>query len=380
MNPSRVRRAQVANADAAAAAQALFDQLDQPDCALVLLFVSPDYDLDALAPVLTARFGDTPVVGCTTAGEIGALGYGSHSISGVSFGAPDFHATVQVIEDLDSFDLSDAMGVTMAARHKLSVQAAGAERQTFAVLLIDGLSAQEERVASRLSRALGTIPLVGGSAGDNMRFERTAILANGRFIGGAAALVLVSTHHPCEVFKSEHTARAGERVVVTEADADRRLVTEINAEPAAAEYARLLGISPDQLTQDSFATHPLVLQVGGVPYVRSIQRVNPDLSLNFFCAIDEGLVLSGTREVDIVENLATTFGRLQQRLGQLQVVLGFDCVLRKLPQRDQQVIQRLSQLLADNNVVGFNTYGEQFNAMHVNQTFTGIAIGYGVPA
>jgi hypothetical protein len=26
-------------------------------------------------------------------------------------------------------------------------------------------------------------------------------------------------------------------------------------------------------------------------------------------------------------------------------------------------------------VVGFHTYGEQFNAMHLNQTLTGIAFG-----
>ena len=35
----------------------------------------------------------------------------------------------------------------------------------------------------------------------------------------------------------------------------------------------------------------------------------------------------------------------------------------------------VSELLAANRVVGFSTYGEQFNAMHVNQTFTGVAIG-----
>ena len=32
----------------------------------------------------------------------------------------------------------------------------------------------------------------------------------------------------------------------------------------------------------------------------------------------------------------------------------------------------------DNNVVGFGTFGEQFQAMHVNQTFTGVAIGIGM--
>ena len=31
-------------------------------------------------------------------------------------------------------------------------------------------------------------------------------------------------------------------------------------------------------------------------------------------------------------------------------------------------------ILAKNRVVGFSTYGEQFNGMHVNQTMTGVAI------
>jgi hypothetical protein len=37
--------------------------------------------------------------------------------------------------------------------------------------------------------------------------------------------------------------------------------------------------------------------------------------------------------------------------------------------------EALGKLFADNNVVGFSTYGEQFVGVHVNQTFTGVAIG-----
>jgi hypothetical protein len=35
----------------------------------------------------------------------------------------------------------------------------------------------------------------------------------------------------------------------------------------------------------------------------------------------------------------------------------------------------VEDILRDNNVVGFNSYGEQFGGIHINQTFTGIAIG-----
>ncbi|MFC3625097.1 nitric oxide-sensing protein NosP [Vogesella amnigena] len=373
-----VRRCHVYSADPEQAADELYQQLWQPDCSLVLLFVAPDYQLDKLAPALARRFGDVPVVGCTTAGEISPDGYRCHSIVGASFAAPDFFSVIKRIDTLPDFDLSDALGTVMAARYALG-QKCGfpLERRTFALLLVDGLSAREEQLAGRLARALGDIPICGGSAGDNMRFERTHVLVDGEFVSDSAVLVLVATRHPFEVFKSEHTVRSGERLVVTEADSERRLVTEINAEPAAAEYARMLGVSPEKLSPLSFAAHPLVLNVGGVPYVRSIQRINPDLSLSFFCAVDEGIVLSGTRAVDIVDNLANTFRELRGRLGQFQIVLGFDCILRTLPLMHSDAIARLSGLLAANAVVGFSTYGEQYQAMHVNQTFTGIAIGYG---
>jgi hypothetical protein len=59
-------------------------------------------------------------------------------------------------------------------------------------------------------------------------------------------------------------------------------------------------------------------------------------------------------------------------------VIGCECVLRTLELERKQLKAQAGRLLADNNVVGFGTFGEQFQAMHVNQTFTGAAIGIGM--
>ena len=63
------------------------------------------------------------------------------------------------------------------------------------------------------------------------------------------------------------------------------------------------------------------------------------------------------------------------RLGGIDVVLGFDCVLRRLDARNRQVFRDMSELYRANNVIGFGTYGEQYRSMHLNQTLTGIAFG-----
>jgi hypothetical protein len=66
---------------------------------------------------------------------------------------------------------------------------------------------------------------------------------------------------------------------------------------------------------------------------------------------------------------------VEHRLGRIAVILRFDCVLRRLDALNRQVFRDISELYKANNVIGFNTYGEQYRSMHLNQTFTGIAFG-----
>ena len=49
--------------------------------------------------------------------------------------------------------------------------------------------------------------------------------------------------------------------------------------------------------------------------------------------------------------------------------------LRHLEIDRRGIKEEIGEILTRNNVIGFSTYGEQYNAMHVNQTFTGVAIG-----
>ncbi len=93
-------------------------------------------------------------------------------------------------------------------------------------------------------------------------------------------------------FRTQHFVESDKRMVVTRADPGRRIVSEVNGKPAAREFARLVGLDVTELTPMIFATHPVVVRVGGQYFVRSIAKVNADDSLTFFCAIDEGIVLT----------------------------------------------------------------------------------------
>ena len=119
--------------------------------------------------------------------------------------------------------------------------------------------------------------------------------------------MLVRTRLPFKLFTVDHFVSSETKMVVTEADPATRIVTEINAEPAGREYARLVGLDVDKLTPLIFATYPVVVKVGGRYYTRSIQKVNEDESLSFFCAIDKGIVLTVAKGTDLLRSIESLF-------------------------------------------------------------------------
>ncbi len=376
-----LRRAEVLTACSAApspaqAAAELQAAIDQPDMACVLFFCSADQDFAAVAAEMTQRFPETLMVGCSTAGEIGPSGYAGGSVAALSLPAAHFTAVAAPIAPLSGFDLphGHALVSELVARLERAAPRPVAGH-TFALLLIDGMSGREEWVVSSLALGLGDIPLFGGSAGDQLRFGRTHVCLDGAVQTDAAVLLLVNTGCPFAVFRTQHFVNTDKKMVVTGADPTARVVTEINGESAGREYARMVGLDLGRLTPMVFAAYPVVVRVGGVYYVRSIQKVNEDESLSFFCAIDEGIVLTVAEGVDIVDNLEATLADIRRQIGPPHLIIGCDCILRRLEIERKGLTDRISDILAANRVIGFSTYGEQYHAMHVNQTFTGVAIG-----
>jgi hypothetical protein len=375
---SGIRRAISVARSAETAAHELSDALWQPSCCLVLVFVTPSMDMAALATALSRRFAGITVAGCTTSGEIGPGGYVDQSVVGLSLGGADFAASVGLIRGLMHMNAVDMQATARRVRLAMHDAAPWARHENlFAITLIDGMCGCEELVASAACGALAGIPLRGGSAGDGLRFRATFVLHEGAFHRDCALIVVIATRRRFHAFKTEHFSAGTEKLVVTGADPRRRVVTEINAEPAAAEYARLTGLTLNQLTPSTFATHPLVVRVGGQCFVRSIQRVNGDLSLTFLCAIDEGVVLTVGRAGDLIGNLRHSFEEIEREVGPPELLIAFDCILRGLELDQRRIRHDAGRLMDDNNAAGFSTYGEQYEAMHVNQTLSGIAIGAG---
>lgn len=372
------------DADVPALVDIIRSRLTELEASCCLLFYSPSHiDHEVLNEAMNATLPDnTPVVGCSSSGEVTPDGLHEGGVVALLLPRQYFTVSTIVLEDINHPAMDDTVGQVQvflsefgSMLQQKGIAQADDFTQVFAVSLIDGLCYSEESVTAALHRGLGDIPLVGGSAGDNLQFERTTQLSGDRNYTRSAVLTLIHSQLPFKVFSNNTFAPTEHKLVVTESNPEYRNVSEFNAMPAAVAYASAIGLDVDALTPSCFANHPLVVRVGGEYYCRSIQKCEEDQSLTFFCAIDNGIVLTVAKSTDIAKSLEDTLACLRESLGDIEMILGFDCVLRRLDATGQGTAPEVSSLYVDANIIGFGTYGEQYYSMHINQTLTGIAFG-----
>lgn len=367
---SVLRKAQVACTTTAPVA-GLKAQLGADPLCLLSLFVSPQTDFAAIIAEAETLFPDTDVIACTTAGEIGQDGYAEGLVVAVGFPAGDFAATPLLFSDLT--DLNPTTEMDRIAQERVALQDRHPHMGPgFAFLMVDGLSLREDALTATISPALRDMPLFGASAGDGADFNVTFVALNGQILHDGAVLTLMRSLHRTEVFSLDHLTPTDTRMVVTEADPERRIVKSINAEPAGREYARIVGKDPDQLDRFIFASHPVVVRIGDDHHVRAIQQVNDAGELVFFSAIDEGMVLTVAQPQDMATHLQSKMAELAGQPNFTDII-ACDCILRRIEAEQTQMTRTMSGVLSDHNVTGFSTYGEQIGPLHVNQTMTGVA-------
>lgn len=338
---------------------------------VVLYFASSRHDPKALAEAMLLAFPGAVVAGCTTAGELEgarfrkgtvvAMGLGSDVVRNASSlvlpnvgGEPDLRAALGPLEaelgkPLSSLDPSQYVGV----------------------LLVDGLCMAEERLMDRLGD-LTDVPIVGGSAGDDLAFRTTWIATKGRAHTGAALLLLLEPAVAFRVLKTQSFRPLEQTLRVTSADCEARVVHAFDDKPAASRYAEVLSIPPSELPSH-FMRHPLGLMVGDEPFVRSPQQLRGE-SVVFYCNVQEGIQLRVLEATDVVEDTRRALEAAREELGGASAIIDFDCVLRTAEIEATGRMDAYGALFSSTPAIGFSTYGEQFLG-HVNQTATMLLLG-----
>jgi len=344
---------------------------------VVFVYCSTEQEPGELARGFQERFPGAIVVGATTTGEhlSGAHSRGSCVVTGLR--TPGIRWAAEVVHGITAFDDDKGRACADALFEALGVEREDFDpEEYFAMLFIDGLRAKEEVVAMQMADALEGVRMVGGSAGDDLKFEQTVVVFGGQAHTDAAVVVLAHSEVPFEIFKHQHFTTESTSLVVTKADPVTRTVYEFDGYPAAERYAAVLGLEPEQLDNAVFSMNPLTFRCNDEIYVRSLGGVDLEAgTISFYCAIEEGMVLELGGHHDMEQELEAQLGGLAERMGSVEFMMMWNCVFRMLEAQQSGAFEALGRVLGEvcPTSMAFDTYGEQLDGLHINQTLVGIA-------
>lgn len=369
-SPERIRTAVSRAETIAQAAREIADQLLGHDTSFVFAFLPGGIPPAELNAALGAALPGITIFGCTTAGQITSRGYEDDALLVIAFPRRHFRVASHLFAPLGPV----AIGTVARDAARLALRfPERPDRRRLAIILADGLSKHEDMFVAAVHAGLGAIPVFGGSAADALRFDRTHVLYGGEVHESAGLLVLLETDLDFQSLGFHHFSPTPQRMVVTAALPEERLVLELNGAPAAQEYSRLVGRGIDRLSPLVFAENPVLVRSGNAYHVRAIQEIHANGGLTFLSAIDTGLPLTLGRGKAIIETLEAGLSVTDDAGCPPDFILGFDCFLRKLEIEQKGLRAAASEVLGRSRIHGFNTYGEQHLGVHVNQTFVGVA-------
>jgi hypothetical protein len=254
------------------------------------------------------------------------------------------------------------------------------------ILIPDGLSMQEEEfMRGILSKTGKGVHLIGGSTGDNLKFNKTYQFANGVY-SDAGVIATLSSGLKIGTAIGHPYIPTNKGALITKSKG--RTIYELNNRPAADVLKELLDV--DELADEIFAQNPFGIKsvdIFGEYIIKSCMRANDDKSLSIPSEVLEGsyLTLMETNKEIAIESFKQTLKNAIDDAGnpeKIGAIVVFKCILRQLLNEKFGIntLDIIKEVVGDVPVIGFNTYGEQGATLggaigHYNQTSGILVIG-----
>lgn len=342
-----------------------------------LLFAGIDFDHALILRQIQQTYGDLALIGCTTDGEISSvLGFERNSLALMLFCSDGIEIAAGVgYRASENSPAAIAQALTQA---RASLQ----QEPKFCLTLPDGLTLNGCSVTQTLAQVLGEpVPVFGGTAGDNWRFQNTYQFFQTEVLKDAIPLLLFAGPIVFAHGVAHGRSPIGMAAIVTKATANT--IYEIDHQPAL-QFFQHFGIEPS-------IEYPLIVFEPGQEegYIRGAYSSDPENgSVHLFAEVPEGATIQMTIN-SRDEVLAAAQSSLHQALTrypgpQPTAALFFSCAGRRQILGSQTSEEhRLIQATFETDIpsLGFYTYGEiapsssgGLSRFH-NETFVTLLLG-----
>lgn len=299
------------------------------------------------------------VILCSTSGEYSRNGYKDGVITGFEYG----------LEEAETVEIPNPP-IKSIKKLRGAYDKVKGNKNSFVFLLCDGLSGIEERIITTFYFTDSNFKIIGGSAGDNLKFKETFIFIGSKRVNSVA--IFFNIKKRTQIIKENIYESTGKKLLITEADLISRTVKTFNKAPASVEYAKILNIKEQELS-NYFMNNPLGKIYDDGIYIASPMKVNPDKSITFYCQMMSNTFVEVLHPVNPITEIKRTINKIEFKPS---FVLAINCILRSLKFQEDGIWRAIDHELTSlcPNVTGFVSYGEQFYKKHVNQTMVLLAI------
>lgn len=337
---------------------------NKPD--LIIAFASVKFDQEQILQGVRT-IAEAPLIGCSDSGEITTDGPDSQSVIVMALHASEIEFTIGIGKGIKAGSRGAgkqvAENIVQKAKDKLSMF----------IMLPDGLTGNGADIVRGAQDVLGKhFPIMGGSAGDDFKFEKTFEYYNDQVLNDAVVGVGLSGKFAWGVGVQHGWEPIGLPMKVTKSEG--AVLKELDNKPALRIYQDYFGKKAEELIKEPIArmayTYPLGMSVKGSDelLIRDVVIANEKGEITCAAEIPQDsevrLMLGDPEKAIKSAKKAAENAKSQLKGASPKVVFVFDCMARckLLGQgiRTKDEIDAIQNVLGkDVPLIGFYTYGEQ---------------------
>ncbi len=354
------------DAGVSAASDALL-ALGSQEPTLVIAFTTDRYNADDLVRGIRSVTGAAPLIGCSAAQGICNSDLLRDGVAVLALGGSDLDVTVALATGLSK--QVGQLGEWLEEQLDGNLLSFQDDTHMVALMLHDGLTGQLviDTILQEVASLLGPMcPLVGGGAGDSMRFQRVTQFVNDQIANDALALALLCSKAPIGIGVRHGWTPDSRGLVVTRSE--HNIVYELDGKRAIDAYREIF--PTEDLPVDNFGlfglTHPLGLAHLRDEYLMRVPlRTRPDGAIECGGNVPENSMVY-TMQSTHDSLLSAAQAAARQAVDGLggrpaAAALVFNCVTRPMilgddTQTELDVIRSI--IGAETPIVGMTSFGE----------------------
>jgi hypothetical protein len=333
-----------------------------------ILFASPKHDLKRALAIAAETLPGTPLVGCSTAGEISERGFTHGGMAATLIASDDMACAIKTASGISR---DHAKAAQTLCSDLESLARSSAERglgHSTTVLLADTLTSPAEWLVNSM-RKLGKPHhrIVGGAPADDGALQKTWCGVPGNVDVDAAAALHLFTRNAWGIGVEHGLRPVTQKKTVTKASGP--VIQEIDGKPAYQmfeDYIREnnLKVPPDKRMEFVIRNELGVFFLDDVCKVRAIHQVRDDGALVSTGEIPPGssicIVTSDSEALIAASKRAAQEARNSLKGAKAAGVLVFSCFCRTLILGNEfkREVEVIRDVFPDTPIAGFVTYGE----------------------